>query len=178
MEQKLAEGSLETADFRKIWAEFAEFWVVSPTNSNLYHYAGNNPVKYTDPTGMWTIEFGIGVGVAGKIKFGHNEDKWEFSWRIGFGLGGNISLDISDTSFTEDKQSQAGFYIEGDISGDIGQYSVGVEAQIGIESNVYSDGQQKTEFQNDATISISYGDDPNDHNMVKKGIQLYEKRNK
>ena len=26
-------------------------WRVRPAYSNLYHYAGNNPVKYTDPTG-------------------------------------------------------------------------------------------------------------------------------
>jgi hypothetical protein len=89
---------------------------------------------------------------------GHNENKWECSWRIGFGLGGNISLDISDNSFTEEKQSQLGIYIEGDISGDIGQYSIGAEAQIGIESNVYSDGLSGLEFQNDSTTSISYGD--------------------
>ena len=107
---------------------------------------------------MWTFEFGIGIGIAGKIKIGYNEGKWEWSWRLGFGLGGNISLDVSDNSFTEDKQSQLGVFIEGDISGDIGQYSVGVEAQIGIESNVYSDGQQVLEIQNDSTISISYGD--------------------
>ena len=107
---------------------------------------------------MWTFEFGIGIGIAGKIKIGYNEGKWECSWRLGFGLGGNISLDVSDNSFTEDKQSQLGVFIEGDISGDIGQYSVGVEAQIGIESNVYSDGQQVLEIQNDSTISISYGD--------------------
>jgi hypothetical protein len=99
----------------------------------------------------------MGSGVAGKIKIGHNEGKWEVEWRIGFGIGGNISLDVSDNSFTEDKQSQLGIYIEGDISGAAGQYSVGAEAQLGIESNVYSDGQQKLEIQSDSTLSLSDG---------------------
>ena len=30
---------------------FACFELHSGTNLNLYHYAGNNPVKYTDPDG-------------------------------------------------------------------------------------------------------------------------------
>ena len=42
---------MKTVDFGRNWAEFAEKTVVSPTNSNLYHYAGNNPVKYVDPDG-------------------------------------------------------------------------------------------------------------------------------
>ena len=33
-------------------------------NSNLYHYAGNNPVKYTDPTGRW---FGFDDAITGPI---------------------------------------------------------------------------------------------------------------
>ena len=40
-EPKITEASLKTADFGWNWAEFAEKTVVSPTNSNLYHYAGN-----------------------------------------------------------------------------------------------------------------------------------------
>ena len=51
MEKISAECSQKTADLLECWVEFPEKQVVSPTNSNLYHYAGNNPVKYTDPDG-------------------------------------------------------------------------------------------------------------------------------
>ena len=28
--------------------------IFNAVNLNLYHYAGNNPVKYIDPNGIWT----------------------------------------------------------------------------------------------------------------------------
>ena len=34
--------------------------VFNHINGNLYHYGGNNPVKYTDPDGETTLSFSIG----------------------------------------------------------------------------------------------------------------------
>lgn len=50
---KSAEDSLETAGFCVVLSDFAEKWPVNHINNNLYHYAGNNPVKYTAPDGRW-----------------------------------------------------------------------------------------------------------------------------
>jgi RHS repeat-associated protein len=47
--------------------------VFNTVNLHLYHYAGNNPVKYTDPTGMWTFSVALsgsaayGMGAQGSV---------------------------------------------------------------------------------------------------------------
>ena len=52
-------------DFSKSWlsaAKFAEtrrIRLAAHTNCDLYHYAGNNPVKYTDPDGREQLPFNI-----------------------------------------------------------------------------------------------------------------------
>ena len=60
--------SAERKNYRassKSWLSAAKFIekrktpALAPTNCDLYHYAGNNPVKYTDPDGKETYDSGI-----------------------------------------------------------------------------------------------------------------------
>ena len=66
--------------------------VFNYANLHAYHYAGNNPVKYTDPDGKWTFSAGLsgsatkGLGVHGStgIAIGYSKD-------AGFSFGVYIS---------------------------------------------------------------------------------------
>ena len=66
-------------------------WIV-PTYSNLYHYGGNNPVRYVDPTGRWiltlTLNVGAGAGGAGTAGVGV---------AIGFSFKDGVSMGFLET---------------------------------------------------------------------------------
>ena len=104
----------------------------SLTNSHLYHYAGNNPVRYVDPEGrdITTVNF-LGAGVmligGGNIAIGiswddNNKVCLTYSASAGIGFVGDIDLPISPSvSISEginfnDLNHFGILYFEGDAS--------------------------------------------------------------
>ena len=85
--------SAEKQDCAVILAEIRRKRQVRQPYCNLYHYAGNNSVKYTDPDGRW-VQFVIGAvagGILGCVAAAidsYHEDG-SITWkRVAVGTGG------------------------------------------------------------------------------------------
>ncbi|MGE4286885.1 MAG: RHS repeat-associated core domain-containing protein, partial [Phycisphaerae bacterium] len=61
---------------------------------NLYAYCANNPLNYTDPWGLWTVNLTGGLGMAGGISLGYNSGKWSLGFSLGIGWGGGVEIDL------------------------------------------------------------------------------------
>ena len=54
---------------------------------NLFAYARDNPLWFSDPLGLWQVTIGGGYGYAGRITFGKNNGRWNIGGGFGFGIG-------------------------------------------------------------------------------------------
>ena len=58
--------------------------VFNHINGNLYHYAGNNPIKYTDPDGKFSIRYDTDGDLLATYK--------SFTMMMAIPLGGGLSI--------------------------------------------------------------------------------------
>ena len=63
---------------------------------NLFAYARDNPLWFSDPLGLWQVTLGAGYGYAGRVSFGRNQGRWNVRFGFGYGLGLLFSFSPED----------------------------------------------------------------------------------
>lgn len=119
--------------------------VFNVVNLHLYHYVGNNPIKYEEPNGEWTITIGVSSGAGGiKIQFGKNNGKWEFRGIAGIGIGYAFKLDFADESFSDTKPGEyiTGAALDAEVSvnlGNVAEFSLSSSIEVNIDGTTPTD---------------------------------------
>jgi RHS repeat-associated protein len=65
----------------------------SPTN--LYKYAGGDPVNYSDPTGLWCVGFSGYFGLGGGGTVCVSNGQVSTCTEVGVGIGGGLTIDFT-----------------------------------------------------------------------------------
>ncbi|MDZ7769211.1 MAG: RHS repeat-associated core domain-containing protein [Woeseiaceae bacterium] len=91
---------------------------------NLYRYAGNNPVQYRDPLGLYCIggEFYKRAGGGGEVCY--KDGKLSACAEAGFGQGGGFKLQ----PFADPKKSE--LFVQGEVGAEVGPFSAGVNLKL------------------------------------------------
>nr|WP_261794757.1 RHS repeat-associated core domain-containing protein [Treponema denticola] len=141
--------------------------VFNTVNLHVYHYAGNNPVKYTDPDGKFTFQLSTGRTLAGGtaataevgICFSYDKDKgFDFGFYSKEGMGSFIgyaitwNLSITITPMSKEITDISGTALSVGGSGGnakIQPFSIGGEYSIPLDKSMLAN--------QSGTISVSAG---------------------
>jgi RHS repeat-associated protein len=88
-------------------------------NLHVYHYAGNNPVKYTDPDGRWTFSLGISANIT-----------------FGGGWTGSVGIAFGDS---ENDKGSFGFYASGGETQGTPSAGIGITGSLNLKAESVKD---------------------------------------